>query len=663
DLIGRSITLDNQSYEVCGIMPAGFRFASFPKETDVWMPFGLDPFRDRKYARGANSLGVIARLKSDVSTAQAQSELDTVASSMAARYEEFLKGWNLRIVALSEQAARNLRPALLVLFVAVAFVLLIACANVANLQLARATAREKEIAIRAALGASRWHIARQLLIENSLLALIGGGAGLILSLWAIDLMALIPYNTPNLFTPYQVRPDQIGIDGRVLAFAFALSSMTGIIFGLAPAMRASKVDLNESLKEGGVKSSGEARSRARSLLVIVEMALAVLLLAGAGLMVKSFSRLQRVDPGFDAENVLTMEINLSRSKYEGSRIADFYTRLLERASAIAGVRSVGAVEYLPLSGLDGDTGIFIEGRGAPPSEQRERAHFRSITPKYFSAIGAVIRSGREFTQSDNKDATRVAIINETMARRCFPGENPIGKRMALDFETMKFYPDRAPSFDLAMGMREIVGVVADIKHVKLEEEAAPEMYLPFLQRPVGDMTLVVRTDGDPLSLAQAMRGEVLAIDEDQPVAAINTMSSVVSASLAQPRFNFLLLTIFAAIALLLAGVGVYGVMSYSVSQRTREIGIRSALGAQKRDVLRLVLGKAVRLILAGAGAGLIAAFALTRLMSKLLYGVSATDPLTFASVALMLAGVALIACYIPARRAAKVDPIIALRYE
>jgi len=669
NFIGQTVTLDGRTFEVCGVLPASFRFVSFPKETEVWLPFGLDPLGNQRiYNRNGKSLGVIARLKPGIDLARAQTEMAEISRRLEQQHPQINRGIKLRMVALREQTVKNLRLALLVLLGAAAFVLLIACANVANLQLARASARGSEMVIRAALGAGRWRLVRQLLIENAMLAVIGGAAGVLLALWCVGMLKRMPFNEPTFFMPYATSPQQISVDGRVLAGAFLLSLLTSLICGLVPALQASKPDVHASLKEGGGRSSGaRTTQRARGLLIVAEVALALSLLIGAGLMVNSFMRLQQVDPGFNPENVLTFEVRLPPSKYaEPYQVTDFYTRLLERIALLPGVTAAGAVEFLPFSGGDNAMGIFIEGQPAPPPGERSLAHFRSTTTDYFRALGLQLRRGRSFTERDDLNVQRVTVINETMARQYWPGENPIGKSVAIEFETMRFRPDGSLLWDPSYGMREIVGVVADVKHSRLDAEAVPEMYIPMrqLRQPrAREMTIALRATSDPLALSGAVRREVAAIDPNQPISNLTTMSQLLAASVARTRFNFLAFSIFAAIALALAAIGVYGVIAYSVSQRYHEIGIRMALGAQAADVLRLIIRQGMKLVLAGVGIGLAGAIALTRLMKTLLFGVSATDPLTFTVITLLLAFVALLACWIPARRAAKVDPITALRFE
>src|SRR5262249_55814882 len=540
-----------------------------------------------------------------------------------------------------------------------------ACANVANLLLARAASRRQEIAVRLALGATRLRLVRQLLTEGLMLALLGGGAGVLLAAWGIRMLLVIPSHPSRYYIPFHLSPNQITLDGRVLVFTFALSLLAGVIFGLAPAFQSSRPDINTSLKGVGASvGAGLRRRHSRSLLVVAEIALSLMLLVGAGLMIKSFVRLQEVDPGFEPESVLTAEIGLPRAKYaDGQKVAAFHDQLLERLATLPGVAAAGLGSSLPLSGTNADTSFFIDGQPKLEPRDRPHTHPRTISPDYFRAMGMRMVEGRVLTEQDHAQAPRVAIINETMARRFWPANTALGKHIALDFETMKFFPDRPPQFDLAMGMREIVGVVRDVRHEGLETEPQPEMYIPDRQLPEREMNLVIRASVDPVSLAAAVRGAVSAIDQDQPVTNIKPMVKLFTDSVAKPRFNYLLFTIFAGVALLLSITGVYGVMSYAVAARTREMGIRLALGARGADLLKLVIRQGMKPVMAGVALGLAGAYGLTRLMATLLFDVSATDPAIFAGVAALLATIALLACYLPARRATKVDPVIALRHE
>jgi len=667
-LTGKTLMLDGNSYTVIGIMPAGFAFPKFPRAADVWVALSRepDPTQFRKYARGATFLNVIARLKPTIKQEQAQAELDTIAGRLEQAYPHFNAGLGVGLSPLSRQVVGELKNGLLILLGAVAFVLLIACANVANLLLARATARRKEIAIRMALGASRGRIVRQLFTESLLLGLMGGAVGLLLALWGVDLLAAIPYNAPSPVVPYTVSADQIGLDGAVLGFTLGLSLLTAIIFGLIPALQATRTDLNRSLKEGSSRSMGRSRRYdIRGLLVVFEMAGSLVLLIAAGLMIKSFLGLLEVDPGFKPDHVLTAEVTLPRSQYANKQqIVSFYERLLDRVKTLPNVQSVGAVSALPLSGRDSGSDFFIEGQPPLPPDKENNTYYRVISPGYFQAMSIPLLDGRSFTERDREEGGRVAIINESMARRFWPGDNPIGKRLALSLEALTFpAPNRPPVFDIPGAMREIVGVVKDVRHYGLTSAPQPEMFLPYMQQSAREMSLVVRTGGDPSSLSRGLQAEVLAIDPAQPLSQIRTMPQLLEESVAKPRFNLLLLAIFAAVALSLAAVGMYGVISYSVAQRTHEIGLRIALGAEATDVVKMVVGQAMVLNLTGLGLGLFAAFAITRVMSGLLYGVSATDPAIFAEISLLLTGVALAASFIPARRAAGVDPMVALRHE
>jgi putative ABC transport system permease protein len=658
-LIGQTINLNNQPHTVIGIAPPDFQLAGVRAE--LWTPMAFAP-GDRYNTRGNHFLNVIGRLKPNVTITQAQSDMDVITRRLAEQHE-MNAGLGAKVVPMHEDAVGSYRPALLVLLGAVGFVLLIACANVANLLLARAAVRQKEFALRATLGASRLRTVRQLLTESLLLSVLGGGLGLLLAMWGVDLLvALSPAELPRIA--------EIGVDARVLAFTLSLSVLTGIVFGLAPALQASHLDLNEALKEGGRSVTGSRRTRRlRGALVVTEIALSLVLLVGAGLLINSFWHLMQVSPGFKAENLLTMQVALPESKYpptEHHRAQAFYRQLLERVATLPGVQSVGATSSLPLAAGGWGKMLSIEGRPAPPSmETIPLVQYRQVSANYFGTLGVSPVKGRLFTEQDDPKSPPVALINEEMARRFFPGEDPIGKRIWMG-PPENLLPGGALPEGYSFPRLTIAGVVNDVKHQGLNQQAGPEVYIPYSQgagETQRSMFLAVRTTVDPMSLAAAVRNEVTAIDKDQPVADIQTMEQRLTASLAQPRFNMLLLGIFAAVALALAAVGLYGVMAYGVTQRTHEIGIRMALGAQRSNVLKLVVRQGMAMALIGVVLGLAASFALTRVMASLLFGVSATDPLVFTIIALLLAAVAFIASYIPARRAIKVDPMIALRYE
>jgi putative ABC transport system permease protein len=643
NIVNRAITFSGGSYTVVGVMPASFRFGDGGAE--FWTPMAFTAEQAQQH--GSHYVSAIGRLKPGVALAQSRSEMGMIADRLAKQYPDNNTGWNVKLTPLLEYTVSSVRPALLVLLGAVAFVLLIACVNVANLLLARSAAREKEIAIRVSLGAGRWRIARQLLTESALLALAGGTVGLTLAKWGKDLLlALAPEDLPRL--------SDVSLDGRALAFTAAITLLTGLGFGLFPALQASNIrgpNLNETLKDAGRGSTDDGRRRIiRGALVVLEVALALVLLVGAGLLIKSFLRLRNVDPGFNPAGALTAQIPLSQRKYpEDSQRVAFYAQLIEKVAALPGVQAAGAAMVTPLSGNDFVLGFRIEGRPPYPAGGEPDTNYYSVTPGYFKAMGIPLLRGRLFTERDTKDSTRVVVINETMAKRFFPGEDPIGKRLHVTMGPLLY--------------REIVGIVGDVKHYSLDQETKAQTYEPYAQQPFSGMTLVARTSGDPAGLSAAIRGEVLKIDKELPVSNVKTLEQYLSTSIAQQRFSVLLLGIFAAVAMALACVGIYGVLSYSVAQRRREIGVRMALGAARRDVLRLVVGHAMLLTLIGVAIGLGAAFALTRVMSTLLFGVSATDPMTFGLIALLLVAVALLAALVPARRATKVDPMVALRCE
>jgi putative ABC transport system permease protein len=643
-IIGRKLNLNGAETTVIGVMPAGFNWhVNFgqiaTKMAEIWSPWQVEE-RNR---RGRGYMAV-ARLKPGVSLEQAQAEMSAVHSRIERQYPEFNAGWGVNLVPLRTQFAGKIRLALLVLLGAVGMVLLIACANVANLLLARAAGRQREVAVRAALGANRGRIIRQLLTESLLLAGLGGLAGLTLAWWGTDLLvSLAPPDLLNL--------PQVKLNAAVLGFTLGISLLTGVIFGLAPAFEATRLNLSESLKEGGKSAGGMRAQRLRNFLVVLEVALALVLLIGAGLLIRSFALLQGVDPGFNAQNVLTMGVSLQGSKYDNDqKRVNFFRQAIAEMRALPGVESVGAVNSLPFASFHSGTSVDVEGQPLLPVAQKLKTGVMVTDANYFRAMQIPLKRGRLFTDQEAAEMRHVVVINEAFARQHFPNEDPLGKRV-----TIYMKDDNRPC--------EIVGVVGDSKHMNLDAEVRPMSYWPHPELAVSGMTLVIRTRGDAAAITSAARNVIRALDPEQPVADVRSMESLIGTSVARARFNTLLLTIFALVALLLAGVGIYGVMAYSVAQRTREIGVRMALGARARDALLLVVRRGMALALAGVAVGMAASFALTRLMETLLFDVSATDLLTFAGVPLLLMFVALLACLIPARRAAKVDPMVALRYE
>jgi putative ABC transport system permease protein len=653
NVIGKTIEIDGKSIAVIGVMPIDFRFPD--PDTELYLPLIIDPELLTENNRGSHFLNVVARLRPGVTIDRAQNDINAVAQRMSIEHAStYRAGYGASVFAMRDDIVGEVRPTLLILLGAVGFVLLIACANVANLLLARGVARQKEISVRTALGATRLRLVRQLLTESAILAIIAGGLGLLLALWGVEfLVSLSPGSIPRL--------NEITLDARVVAVTMGVSLVTGLFFGLAPAMQFSKPDLNETLKDVGRSSTdGRQRQRLRSLLIISELGLSVVLLIGAGLMIKSFIRVQDADPGFNPQNLLTMRLSLPRSKYpDFNRQTRFFQDLLERIQAQPGVQSTATINVLPLSGSTADRSFRIEGRNLIQGEPGPDEELRFVSPGYFSTMGIPLFRGRDFTQRDNSESPRVAIVNQALADRYWSGEDAIGKRIAYSG-----FGEGKPNWC------EIIGVAGNVKHLGPDIPAKPEVYLPFLQplfstatSVIGPMYLVTRSATQPEALTGAIRGVIASVDSNQPVSNMKTMTARVSTALAQRRFNALLLGIFAGVALLLASIGIYGVMSFAVTQRTRELGIRMALGASASDVLRLVLGRGLALTLIGVIGGLAASFVLTSLINSLLYEVSATDPLTFVEVSVILITVSTGACFVPARRAMRVDPMLALRHE
>jgi putative ABC transport system permease protein len=635
-IVGKQVQISSRPITVIGVMPPGFEY---PEQTQIWVTSAVNLSEE---PRDNRSWSAIARLNPGIDLKQAQIRVSAINAQLDKQFHETNKGWDVSLFTLHERLVREVKPSLLALLGAVGLVLLIACANVANLLLARGAARQKEIAIRAAMGASRTRVLRQMLTESILLSAIGGVAGLLLSIWLTDvLMSMLPEGAPRL--------EQVGIDYRVLTFALIVSALTGILFGIVPALQASKLDVTSALKEGGRGAEGHRRTSARSLLLIGEVALSLMLLVGAGLLIKSFVRLQEIRPGFNAHNVLMANLALPGAKYKDQQFVEFFRQLKERVEAVPGVQAVGGSINLPLnaSGYAIGRGFIQEGRPLTVDENKD-AMFSTITGDYFRALQIPLLSGRTFEPRDNADGQKVVIINETTAKRHFGSPAAaIGKRLSI-WRDEKF-------------MREIIGVVGDTKTGSLTGDGGLQVYVPHAQDSQWNfMGLVIRTAGDPAAFAATLRREVQALDKDQPIYSVRTMDDVVANSLGTRRVSMQLFAVFACAALLLAALGIYGVMAYSVTQRTQEIGLRMALGAQKSDVLGLVIRQGMTLTVIGVVVGLAGALALTRVIGNLLYGVTATDPTTFVAIPLLLLFVALLACYLPARRAARLDPTRAL---
>jgi putative ABC transport system permease protein len=639
-VVNRSIRLDGNLFTIVGVMPPGFSILD--KDVDIWVPIGFSA--EARTPRGRWTM-VIARLKDGVTFTQAQDDMTGVASRLSAMFPNFDTGWTARVVPLKEQLTGEVRPALLVLLGAVGFVLLIACANVANLLLARATTRHRELAVRAALGADRGRLIRQLLSESLVLAVIGGIIGVALAWWALSfLRTVVATNLPIQQLEF------VGINGWVLLFACAAALGSGLLFGVIPAFAAAGISLTDALREGGRTGTASRGRLVRQGLVIVEMALALVLLVGAGLLARSFLTLMRVNPGFDPSKTITMKVTLPSASYQSdNQIIGFFDRLFERIDAMPGVQAAGGISFLPLNGLGAATGFSIEGQEKPRAGEEPVSEVKVVTHDFFKAMGIPLLRGRLFDGRDTAPNTRRVIVSETLVKKYFGDRDPIGQRIVLSWNNQ--------------GPDEIIGVVGDVRSVSLETEPRGASYLPPARFAYPFMSVAVRTSTGGLSIVSSLVNAVHELDPNVPVSQIRPMSEVIAVSTTERRLTMALLMAFSVLALVLASVGIYGVISYSVTQRTQEIGIRMALGAQRRDVLRMVVGNALILATIGIGLGAAGAFVLTRLMTKLLFNVEPQDPMTFTSVAALLGAVAALASYIPGRRATRVDPVVALRAE
>lgn len=636
-LIGQALILNGQSYTVIGVMPQGFR--SPYSDVDVWTP--IQNYPGFSIDRKSGFVGVIGRLKDGATIKSAQADLESIAGRLSRQYPDSNRDRGVAVFILQDLLVEGIRPSLLTLFRVVICVLLIACANVANLQLARATSRTQEFALRSALGASRWRITRQILTESLMLALMGAVLGSLIGWWGID--ALRTEKSLNLLPNVVVDFDLV-----VFAFTMGATLLTGLIFGLIPAFRASRPDLNQDLKDGS-KSAGVGRNRSRmgKTLVVAEIALSLGLLIAAGLMIRSFLKLQGVDPGFNPNNVLTLEYRGQRTKYtDAKQQLQYHEQILERVNALPGVVSAGLTAGMPQSGNLMWTNFTLPDRAAPPAGQEPRSQLNRVDRRYFQTMETPVLKGRNFNEQDRLDAPLSAVINQTMARRYWPGEDPIGRRIYL-LDSKK--------------EATIIGLVGDVKQFSLDEASTPQIYLAYEQEPYLFATLAVRTTNDAAAFSKAVRDAIWTVDADQPVWKVRTLEFLYQRSLAPQRFQMRLLFLFSMLALILAAIGIYGVMSYAVNQRTQEIGVRLALGARGEDILRLIIGQGMRLALLGAALGVLLSLGATRLMSQLLFDVEPLDPITFTLVPVVLLLVAFLACYLPARRASKVDPVTALR--
>jgi len=635
-ILNKSIVLNGKATEIIGVMG---KDVSLPQTADLYLPLNFDG--DEMKIRKAHFLRPVGRLKPAVTIRQAQADLDVISAQLEKQYPDSNTGWSMRLVSLREQLLGGSRTYVFILFGAVGLVLLIACANVANLLLVRAASRQKEIALRTALGAGRLRIIRQMITESVLLAILGGALGVLLARAGVELLV-------NLSGDNLPRTASVRVDGTVLLFTFALALLTGVVFGLAPALRTLQVNLIESLKEG-VRGGGEntLKNRTRSVLVVAESAIAVVLLIGAGLLVRSLIAVQRVNPGFDSNNVMTARLDVPRKKYDTpEKRAAFLTDIQSHLSNLPGVETVGLITELPLSGQPNDMPFTVEGRPVASPDDGFGADWRRVNENYFNALHIPLLRGRNFTAQEVRQSDPVVIVSQTLVDQVFPNEDPLGKRLVLAIGDKRY---------------EIVGIIGDIRHRALAAPPVPTMYLPTFE--LGSTNLVIRTQGDPMSIAGSMRKEVIAVDPEQPIAAVRPMTALVETSTSSQRYNMMLLGLFAVLAVVLAATGIYGVMSYTVAQRTHEIGVRMALGASRFDVLKIVLRQGMLLAIGGVVLGLLGAYVLTRVMAAFLFEVTARDPITFAVVSALLLAVAFFACLVPALRATRVNPLVALRYE
>ncbi|MEK7830102.1 MAG: ABC transporter permease, partial [Acidobacteriota bacterium] len=649
-LVGKYITINGREWQVLGVMPAGFAMPG--PRVEMWVPWDIKTnYGPQRFAAGPprdwRFLSVLARLKSGVTMAQAQSQLDGLTVGLAERFPKTNQGWGMTLTSYYDEVVGASRGLLLALFGAVGMVLLIACANVASMLMARAAGRQREIAVRSALGAARFRLVRQLLTESMLLALLGGAAGLALTYACRNwLVALAPADVPRI--------EQTAIDWRVLGFTLLIALATGVLFGLIPALKGTQTDLTTALKEGGARGATAGLSQRRFLnaMVVVEIAVALVLLTGAGLFGRSFIRQLQTDPGFDPKNLLTLHITLDNQAYRGhGRAAEYYRQLIVRLQSLPGVVSAAAITTLPMSdvGVDFDRPYWRAG-DAEPYGKSDKVSVRMATPEYFKTMGMTLLHGRQFSEQDRPDTSAVLIVNESMAKKTWPNENPIGKQLMLDYNRGKY-------------AYEVIGVTRGIRYYGLKREPQPEVFIPHAQNAYLPMNVVIRTENDPSQLLNAVKSELRALDPTQPGHHVVTMEQLIARSVAADRFSIWLLGLLSALALLLAATGIYSVMAYAVEQRTHEIGVRLALGARLNDVLKLVVWQGLRIALVGVAIGLGGALVLTQWLKNMLYEVSATDPMTFAVVSLLLLGVAVLACWVPARRATQVDPLVALRHE